>query len=295
MRKNLILARVGRNSLHRAWIDDTKPRNWDLRLCPFQDIPSQADVDCVVGDVVPGQKWEGLRVTLNDWDGWRDYENIWLPDDDILVGQDTINAMFGAASPLGFQLFAPALHEESHYAHFVTMRNRSFFARRVGFVEIMVPGFSRATLEQLLPTLDYSATGWGWGLDSLWPKLLDYKNIGIIDGTPVLHTRPVGQFRDDALMAEVLAESDDIMSRHGCGQRMVTFAGIGADLQDISANPDELLVELVEGWRYLLEQNPRILHWVMDQQRPFFRWDDYPVAGMPTSPPAKAAPLALVS
>jgi hypothetical protein len=38
MRKNLVVARVGRTSLHRSWIDAGKPRNWDLRLCPFQEI-----------------------------------------------------------------------------------------------------------------------------------------------------------------------------------------------------------------------------------------------------------------
>jgi hypothetical protein len=43
MRKNLILARVGKNSLHRCWIDQGKARDWDLYLCPFQEIPPQTE------------------------------------------------------------------------------------------------------------------------------------------------------------------------------------------------------------------------------------------------------------
>ncbi|GGC70584.1 hypothetical protein GCM10011504_55450 [Siccirubricoccus deserti] len=284
MRKNLVLARVGRNSLHRSWIDASKPRDWDLRLCPFQEIAPQDDLDCIQGEVIPGPKWTGLRQLLNSWDGWRNYEQIWLPDDDILASQDAIGAMFDAARRLDFKLFAPGLHEASHFAHFIAMRNHRFFARRVGFVEIMVPGFSRATLEQLLPTLDLTTTGWGWGLDSLWPKLLDYRDLGIIDGAPVLHTRAVGQFRDAELGRRVLEESDRILAGNACGQRMVTFAGIGPDLQEMRLDPDALLVALVEGWQYLFRQEPRILHWIVAAQEPLSEWPSYPVAGTPVSP-----------
>ena len=154
MGRDLVIARVGRNSLHRSWIDEGKPRGWDLYLCPFQEIPPQTGLDCAVGEVIPGAKWTGLRTLLNDWDGWREYDHIWLPDDDILASQDTISAMFQAAAALQFKLFTPALQENSYYGHYIIMRNRNFFARRVSFVEIMVPGFSRPVLEQLLPTLD---------------------------------------------------------------------------------------------------------------------------------------------
>jgi hypothetical protein len=284
MRKNLILARVGRNSLHRCWIDQGKPRNWDLYLCPFQDIPAQADLECVEGRVIPGPKWTGLRQLLNEWDGWRDYEYIWLPDDDILASQDTITAMFDAARALRLQLFAPGLHEASHYAHYIGMRNLKFFARRVGFVEIMVPGFSCAALDKLLPTFDLSTTGWGWGLDSLWPKLLDYRDLGIIDGVPVLHTRAVGQFRDPDLGRRVNEESDRILSEHECSQQMITFSGIDHNLCERQLSPDQLLVELVQGWKYLLDRDPRVLRWIVELQQPAFEWPKYVVAGSPTSP-----------
>ncbi len=281
MGKSLVLARVGRNSLHRGWIDQGKAKNWDLYLCPFQEIPPQDGLDCTVGEVIPGPKWTGLRTLLNEWKGWREYDYVWLPDDDIFASQDTISAMFDAARALDFQLFAPALHESSHYAHYVAMRNQRFFARRVGFVEIMIPGFSRAALERLLPTLDQSSTGWGWGLDSLWPKLLDYKGLGIIDGVPVLHTRAVGKFRDEDLSRRVMAESDRILTENACGQRMVTFGGIGPDLKDMEFGPDELLVELVRGWQYLFDGNPRLLRWIVEQQEAFFAGKPYPVEGTP--------------
>src|SRR3712207_2326761 len=111
MGKSLVLARVGAGSLHPCWLDRGKPRDWDLRLVPYQALPSQDAIDCVVGDVIPGPKWSGLRELLNTWDGWRDYDYVWMPDDDIYADQETITRMFAVARELGLDLFAPALHE----------------------------------------------------------------------------------------------------------------------------------------------------------------------------------------
>ena len=286
MARNLVIARVGRNSLHRAWVDQGSPRDWDLYLCPFQEIPPQTGVDCTVGDVIPGPKWTGLRILLNEWDGWRDYDNIWLPDDDILTNQDTISAMFEAATALELKLFTPSLQENSHYGHHIIMRNRNFFARRVSFVEIMVPGFSRPVLEELLHTFDLSTFGWGWGLEPVWAKLLDYQGLGILDAVPVLHTRPVGKLRDADLHRRMSEENDQILAAHDAPLNMVTFAGVGPDLQDMALSPDELLVKLVQGWDYLFAGNPPLLRWIVEQQAPFFSWPPYPVLGQPASPPA---------
>ncbi len=281
MRRNLVLARVGASSLHPQWLDGASSRDWDLRLAPYQEMPSQDDLDLDVGPVVPGPKWSGIREVLNGWDGWRDYDYVWLPDDDIRADAATIERMFEVAAAMGLELFAPALDESSYYAHFITMRNPRFYARRVGFVEIMVPGFSRAALERLLPTLDLTETGWGWGLDSLWPKLLGYENVGVIDGTPVAHTRPVGRMYDEALRRRVFEESDAIFERYGCSQRHVTFAGFGADLRPLDLTPERLLAELVQGWDYLVERDPRVLAWAAEFQRSQFAAPPYPVEGTP--------------
>jgi hypothetical protein len=274
--RDLVIARVGNNSLHRFWIDEGKPRGWDLYLCPFEELAPQAGVDCIVGEVIPGPKWSGLRTVLNEWDGWREYDHIWLPDDDILASQDTISAMFEAAAALQFKIFSPALAENSYYGHYIMMRNRNFFARRVGFVEIMVPGFSRPVLEQLLHTLDLSTIGWGWGLDPLWAKLLDYKDLGILDAVPVLHARPVGKFRDADVHRRLMEENDRIMAAYQCPLQMVTFAGIGSDLQDMVLSPEQLMVKLVQGWDYLFADDPNVLRWIGDHQAPFFSWTAYP-------------------
>jgi hypothetical protein len=292
-RTNLVLARVGQNSLHPRWLDGSSARNWDLRLVPYQPVDVHPELGWHVGDVVPGPKWTGLRHALNAWDGWRDYDYIWLPDDDILAAQETINQMFEVARAMDLTLFGPALDERSYYAHFSTMRNARFHGRWVGFVEIMVPGFRRSALEELLFTLDLGETGWGWGLDSVWPKLLDYANVGIIDGLPVQHTRPVGEMRDAELRRRVLAESDRLLDTFECAQVHTTFGAFNAELEPLPLSPEELLADLVRGWAYLIDQDPRVLAWIMEFQRRQFSCPEYPVAGTPSlarSPQLESAP-----
>jgi hypothetical protein len=203
--------------------------------------------------------------------------------------------MFDVAEGVGLDLFAPALHASSYYAHFITMENPSFHGRWVGFVEIMIPGFSRTALEKLLPTLDLTETGWGWGLDSLWPKLLDYKNVGIIDGTPVLHTRPVGQMRDAELGRRVMEESDRILASGDCRQMHTTFGAFDSSLERLELEPERLLVELVKGWEYLIQRDPRVLWWIAEYQKGHFSWPEYPIAGTPevarAGAPVEARPV----
>ncbi|HYF27027.1 MAG TPA: hypothetical protein VD931_14890 [Baekduia sp.] len=281
MARNLVLTRVGTASLHPGWLDGAGPRTWDVRLAPYQPIEEQAGRGCDVGEVIVGPKWSGIREVLKGWDGWRDYDYIWLPDDDIATGPEAITRMFEVAAGVGLDLFAPALDEASYYAHFDTMRNRRFFGRWTGFVEIMIPGFSRRAMEELLPTLDHTQTGWGWGLDSVWPKLLGYENVGIIDGVTVTHTRPVGVMRDPDLRRRVLAESDALLERYDCRQEHVTFGAFDADLQPVELSPEQLLVELVQGADHLIERDPRVLSWIASFQASRFPPPDYPVAGTP--------------
>lgn len=281
-RPHLIIARVGAQSLHPSWLNSAQPRNWDLYLCPYQELGPSAAANCTLGSVIAGPKWTGLKALLNDWQGWREYERVWLPDDDLFASQESINRLFEISTALGFDLCAPALNECSYYAHFSTMRNRRCAARRTGFVEIMAPCFSKSALDTLLPTLDLTPTGWGWGLDSLWPKLLEYRNVGVIDSTPVLHTRPVGQFRDAELGRQVRAESDAIMQAYQCGQVHTTFTAIGEDLQELALSPEALTSTLVDGWRYLWTAQPAVLPWLVEAQRPPQGWDNYPIAGVPS-------------
>ncbi len=61
----------------------------------------------------------------------------------------------------------------------------------------------------------------------------------------------------------------------------MTFWAFGPDLRPLDLTPDELLVELLDGWRYLIERDRRLLAWITAFQRPHFTWPKYPVEGTP--------------
>src|SRR5947209_6981733 len=115
--------------------------------------------------------------------------------------------------------------------------------RRVGFVEIMCPAFSRTALERLLFTLELSETGWGWGLDSVWPMLLDYRNVGVLDGVTVTHTRPVGAMRDPDLRRRVHAESDSLLATFDCDEVHVTFRGFDSRFEPLDRSAEDLVAD----------------------------------------------------
>jgi hypothetical protein len=280
MRRHLVLARVGSRSLHHGWLPRGGTRNWDLRLVPYEPIGQQPP-DVEVEEVVPGPKWSGLREVLSRWDGWREYDYIWLPDDDLQATSQTIDRLFDAARLAGLDLFAPALSEASYFAHFDTMHNSRFHGRWVGFVEIMCPAFSRSALERLLFTLGLTETGWGWGLDSVWPKLLDYRNVGVLDALAVAHTRPVGAMRDLDLRSRVHAESERLLDTFECHQVHATFGAFDSRFVALDRSPEELLTELTDGWQYLIDRDPRILEWIAAFQGPGGACPDYPCEGTP--------------
>ena len=95
----------------------------------------------------------------------------------------------------------------------------------------------------------------------------------------------MGQLRDADLHRRLSEENDRILEDYRCSSQMVTYAGIGPDLQDMVLSPDELLVQLVRGWDYLFDREPRLLRWVVEHQTPHFSWPPYPVLASPASPP----------
>jgi F5/8 type C domain/Methyltransferase domain len=192
--RGLLVLRCGTSSLHPDWLGEQR-KNWDLILCPYQQMDSHG----LEAHFIPGQKWDGLAKFFGQSQAWCDYDYICLPDDDIATNAPTLNAFFDFCDQFKISLAAPALTQNSYFSHPITIQNTEFVARRTSFVEIMMPCFSRAFFKEVLPTLGLSQSGTGFGLDFLWPYMLSYENVWLIDDSPVHHTRPVGAMRKGGL------------------------------------------------------------------------------------------------
>src|ERR1700678_3246171 len=123
--RGLVVLRCGQNSLHWDWLD-ARRENWDLLLCPYQEIDARGHE----AHVIPGQKWDGLANFFAKTQAWRDYDYICLPDDDVATDAASLNALFSFCDRFKINLAAPALTPNSYFSHLITMRNTEFAARR---------------------------------------------------------------------------------------------------------------------------------------------------------------------
>ena len=197
-RRCLVVLRAGDDSLHRAWIDAIAPdqRLWDLHLSYYgaSSDPLTGHPPDVTLSQEFGPSFVGLAQCFEKAPFRRpveSYDWIWLPDDDLLTDQRTIDAFFSHVMKYDLKLAQPALHEDSHVAHLITVRHTNSLLRFTNFVEVMCPCFSRRTLQLCLPY--FRETKSSWGLDFLFPKLLGYppRSIAVVDATPVIHTRAI--------------------------------------------------------------------------------------------------------
>lgn len=250
--RGLVVLRCGQNSLHWDWLD-ARRENWDLLLCPYQEIDARGHE----ARVIPGQKWDGLAAFFATTSAWRDYDYICLPDDDIATDAATLNALFTFCDAFKIDLAAPALTADSYFSHPITMRNTQFAARRTSFVEIMMPCFSRTFFQEVLPTFGLSRSGTGFGLDYLWPYMLSYEDIWVVDNFPVRHTRPVGVMRNQRLAA--LANAD-LQFVHGFGIPAVqkTFGGVEQDGTLHRCDTEGFAERYRAGYAYLADRTPHL-------------------------------------
>jgi len=194
MNRFLVIGRVGDRSLHPHWLQGAQPL-FDVYLSYFGDEPEKYKDQAQYYEQVKGGKWPVLaRIVQENPEIMQKYDAVWMPDDDLLIDAHQINRMFQFFMAFELQLAQPALSEDSYFSHSSLLKPHvQSVLRYVNFIEVMAPIFSKACLTQLTPTLSQSPSG--WGLDNLWPNLLnnpDKTAIAVIDAVTVVHTRPVG-------------------------------------------------------------------------------------------------------
>lgn len=213
----LVMARVGDHSLHKEWLIPNEYKNFDLYLEYYGDGSHHYVNDCDFYAEAKKTKWPRFYKLIEEYgDQIFQYDAIWMPDDDISTNCATINKMFNIFMDYHLSLAQPALAEDSYYSHEITIRNNVYFLRYTKFVEVMVPIFSKEALQSCWQSFKLSKTG--WGLDSVWPKLLGYPNnqIAIIDEVSVKHTRSLGSgslYKDSQFSQH--QELNDICNMYG--------------------------------------------------------------------------------
>lgn len=138
-----------------------------------------------------GGKWSGIFDFFQHYPELIDtFEYFWFVDDDIITDIETVEAFFSIVQNEGLYLAQPALTADSYWAHRITITNPRFAFRKTNFVELMMPILHRDLLRRLLPVFQDRHAA--LGLDFFWQQLTPdpKENVGIIDATPMTHSRP---------------------------------------------------------------------------------------------------------
>ena len=229
----LVIVRAGDRSLHPGWTNSVSTRNWDLIASYFGSDPELYRTDGEVRIDDQGPKWPGLHALLTRDQRWRDYDYVWLPDDDLAIDETRINRLFALVASSELQLAQPTLSWVSFYSYEQTLRHPSFRLRYTNFVEVMAPCFESSFLARCLPTLAENQSGWGLGY--VWARTLadPARGCAMIDEVELTHTRPVGGPNMAAVLATgstPKAEYHALLRKHSFPARMRPVAHAGIDI-----------------------------------------------------------------
>ncbi|PQO43822.1 DUF707 domain-containing protein [Blastopirellula marina] len=133
-----------------------------------------------------GHKWPCAKQNLPEIN--KKYEYYAFFDYDIAISTSDMNRLFQIGESLRLDLFQAALCPNSKSAYRHLFARDGSLARSTAFVEIMMPVFSQFALDLCFESFGESESG--YGLDFYWPRLLEGKNIGVIDAVIASHEGP---------------------------------------------------------------------------------------------------------
>lgn len=207
--RNLIIAAVGDHSLHRNWL------SYDFDTCLIyygNQSPPKEPVKYLIED--KGPKYTLIKRALENNPNLLDYNNVWMPDDDVWLKGKEVSTLFSFMDLFELKLAQPAI--VGHYSLEVTLPFPSSRLRFTNFVEIMCPCFSRDALQKCHQTFDENKSGWSY--DALWDKLLGrpQRGIAIIDDVIAVHTRPIfgGELYQSQNIKSPMQEGRELFKKH---------------------------------------------------------------------------------
>lgn len=189
MRKHLVLAAVGDESVHDSWLTGG-PRSYDVALAYTGDQPGR-----FAGDADYYVERQGIKFSLlHDFVRNElarvvfDYDYIWMPDDDVQTDSWQIERLFALAAKHRLEICQPAIGRGD--VSFETLRaHPEYLLRYSRFVEIMCPLFSRDAFVRILPTFTHNVSA--WGLDWLWASMFGPQQLAVIDAVAVDRMKPL--------------------------------------------------------------------------------------------------------
>ena len=124
-RRNLVVLRANAQSLHIHWARNIpeEDRNWDLCISWYgKAVPSDLKEWEYFTHQPNDRKFSAIYKLFLEGSPLLDYENVYMPDDDLMMTWADINKLFNIFRIGGFDLAQPSLVATSYVTHPVTAR-----------------------------------------------------------------------------------------------------------------------------------------------------------------------------
>jgi len=154
-------------------------------------------VPCLAGK----GKFQNLNAGLNGED-LEPFDWMVLVDDDVEFPDDFLDKFLYLSEAADLHICMPAHRFRSYQTFELTARHWGGLVRVTQYVESgPITAFRRSMFRHILP---FPELKWAWGTNIGWgesARKMGYR-IGIVDGTPIRHLRPVGGSYDVRLATE---------------------------------------------------------------------------------------------
>jgi len=220
--KTIVIIPCGPTTCHESWIN-TNSKNVDFAILWYSDelVPEWIKESSKFIVLDKGSKWTLIRNFLkmtgfNNNSIINNYDYFWMPDDDLLCVKGTVEELVSTMHKYKLDLAQPSLIDKNVQWKMLLNKDIDKDILYSNFVEIQAPCFSKKGLKKILKTLLDDKIKTGWGLDYIWPVMLNFKGIGIINNVIMEHTRPSKKFDKNYQggQADPFKEFEDNMKRY---------------------------------------------------------------------------------
>lgn len=166
------------------------------------DEPAPALAAVTVGSG-PGGRMQLLNRIL---EGVNTEEYLVITDDDVAFVAGDIRRLIAVADRHRLDLCQPAQDPRGHWVHGITFQRGLSGVRITNFVEVgPLVVIGPRIRSEIVPFPEESPTG--HGVDISWMSLRDTHGarLGVVDGAPIMHMRPVGTSYGSTLAAAHLS------------------------------------------------------------------------------------------
>lgn len=130
-------------------------------------------------------KFHAAALFLAECDLVDRYQGYMFLDGDLEFEAGDLNQFLSLVHAAELDLAQPSLTRDSYCYWEVAYHQPGFLFRQTSFIEVMAPYISKRALPRVIETFSRSIST--YGLDLVWPSLIDSEAIGIVDAFQIRH------------------------------------------------------------------------------------------------------------